>query len=643
VRLAALVGYVFLALAFTWPLVLHLDTHLTGPVGGDTGVYVWNQWVFRHEVLNERLPLFTQEIFSFSKPANLSLHNYTIFQDLVALPLLGRLGVVTTFNVVYLMMIVITGYATFRLAFHVTRRPFESWLAGALFSWSPYLVTRGMGHFSLVAAAPLPVFALLLLDRDGRASVRNAVALGATVCWAATTDPYYAVYCVMLGCLFVASQAIHIARDPSQPSTVPRTLDVLLACVAGFAVSLVMSGGWQISVLGRRVSTHGLYTPMLLLTVLAVVRAAWPYRRAALSIDRTEILRFVRIASVAVPVSVLILSPVLYAVGVRIMDNGFESSPIRWRSSPPGVDLVSFFLPNPNHPFAPEAIRAWLTPRPDQYIENVASIPLVALIVIGVAIGARWRPSRIWLAVTAAFGLLALGPFVHVAGFNTHIPGPWAFARYIPIIGLARTPARVSIVVMLGVSMLFAAALSHLGDRWPRRRRLLLSAMTLALLFELSPVPRPLYSASVPAFYTRVALDPRDVTLMELPVGVRDGTSSVGDFTARSQFFQTVHGKPLVGGYLSRVSRKRIAQLRQDPLLDALITLSEGGNLDAVREAALVERGDEFIRRGRLGYVVIDNDRTPPPLRNFAVRALHLRHVAAEGSYDLFVPASLGD
>ena len=642
-RLAALVGYVFLALAFTWPLVLHLDTHLTGPVGGDTGVYVWNQWVFRHEILNERLPLFTREIFSLSRPANLSLHNYTIFQDLLALPLLGRLGVVTTFNVVYVLMIVITGYATFRLAFHVTRRPFESWLAGALFSWSPYLVTRGMGHFSLVAAAPLPVFALLLLDCEARASVRNAIALGATVCWAATTDPYYAVYCVMLGCVFVASQAIRIARDPSQRCAVPRTLDVLLACLAGFTISLVMSGGWQISVLGRRVSTHGLYTPMLLLTMLAVVRAAWPYRRAALSIDRTEILRFVRIASVAVPVSVLILSPVLYAVGVRIMDTGFESSPIRWRSSPPGVDVVSFFLPNPNHPFAPEAIRAWLTPGPDQYIENVASIPLVALIVIGAAIGARWRPSRIWIAVTAAFGLLALGPFVHVAGFNTHIPGPWAFARYVPIIRLARTPARLSIVVMLGVSMLFAAALSHLGDRWPRRRRLLLSAMALALLFELSPAPRPLYSASVPAFYTRVALDPRDVTLMELPVGVRDGTSSVGDFTARSQFFQTVHGKPLVGGYLSRVSRKRIAQLRQDPLLDALITLSEGGTLDGVREAALVERGTEFIRRGRIGYVVVDNDRTPPPLRDFAVRALHLRHVAAEGSYDLFVPASLAD
>jgi len=100
VRLAALMGYLFLTLAFSWPLVLHLDTSLTGPVGGDTGVYVWNQWVFRQEVLNERLPLFTQEIFSLTRPANLSLHNYTIFQDLVALPLLGPFGVVTTFNIV---------------------------------------------------------------------------------------------------------------------------------------------------------------------------------------------------------------------------------------------------------------------------------------------------------------------------------------------------------------------------------------------------------------------------------------------------------------------------------------------------------------------------------------------------------------
>ena len=48
-----------------------------------------------------------------------------------------------------------------------------------------------------------------------------------------------------------------------------------------------------------------------------------------------------------------------------------------------------------------------------------------------------------------------------------------------------------------------------------------------------------------------LATDHREV--LELPFGVRDGTSSHGNFTARSQFFQTYHHKPLIGGYLSRV------------------------------------------------------------------------------------------
>jgi hypothetical protein len=645
VRVAALCGYVALTLAFSWPLPLHLGTQLTGPPGGDTGVYVWNQWVFRHELVEHHsLPLFTREIFSLSRPANLSLHNYTIFQDLIALPLLPLLGVVTTFNVVYLLMIVLTGYAAFALAWHITERPLESWLAGALFAWSPWLVTRGIGHFSLVAAAPLPVFVLLLLRCEERARIRDALALGATVCWAATTDPYYAVYCVMIASLVLGWHIVRVTRRAVRGSTlVPRALELLMACVGGFAASLLVGRGWQLSVLGMRVSAHELYTPMLLLTLLTLLRLAWPFRHAALSVDRVELVRLVRAVSVAALVSAVMLSPVLYAVGIRIRDAGFESSRILWRSSPPGVDLVSFFLPNPNHPLAPHAIRDWLTPRADLYLENVASLPWVALVAIAVALRTGWKPSRLWIALTVTFGLLALGPFIHVAGINTHIPGPWALARYLPLVRLARTPARLAIVAMLGMSILFAAALRHLGDRWPHRRRLVLSTVAALMLFELLPAPRPLYSASVPGFYSRVAAAPGDVRLLELPVGVRDGTSSIGNFTARSQFFQTVHGKPLMGGYLSRVSRRRIADVRQEPILDALITLSEGGTLAADHDRDVTRQAMEFVRRARIGFVVIDNSLTTPQLREFAVRALRLQRVDGDEQYDLYVPQQLSD
>ena len=49
-HLYVLLGYAVVAIVFSWPLPLNLGTHLTGNPGGDTGVYVWNQWVFRHEI-----------------------------------------------------------------------------------------------------------------------------------------------------------------------------------------------------------------------------------------------------------------------------------------------------------------------------------------------------------------------------------------------------------------------------------------------------------------------------------------------------------------------------------------------------------------------------------------------------------------
>ena len=188
----ALLGYAAIAIVFTWPLAPHIGTHLTGSPAGDTGVYVWNQWVFQHELIEHRtLPYFTDTIFAATGRANLSLHNYTAFANLLALPFVRALGIVPTFNLVYLTLMVLTAYAMFLLALRLTREPVIAWLAGVLFAWSPPLVTRGLGHFSLVAAAPLPIFVLVLLRLDEERSLRHAVALGAIVAWATAGNRQY--------------------------------------------------------------------------------------------------------------------------------------------------------------------------------------------------------------------------------------------------------------------------------------------------------------------------------------------------------------------------------------------------------------------------------------------------------------------
>jgi hypothetical protein len=639
----ALLGYAAVAVVFTWPLVPNISTHLTGSPAGDTGVYVWNQWVFRHELLdNHRSPYFTDKIFSLSGRANLSLHNYTAFQDLVALPFINWLGLVATFNLVYLLMTVLTAYATFLLARHVTGAPVEAWLAGLLFAWSPILVTRGGAHFSLVAAAPLAVFLLLLLRTAERQRIRDAVALGATCCWAASTDAYYAVYCVIIAAVFMLGRIMTIQRQPRERRlrAVPWTLDVLLFCVAGLVLSMAVSGGWQLTILGRVASMRSLYTPMLALTLLACIRVAWSYRANVLPFDTAAALRVIRLGSAAAVVAAAMLSPVLYAVGVRIAEGQWDTERIFWRSSPRGIDIVSFMLPNPNHMLAPDAIRQWLTgPSADRYFENVASLTWIAPIVMFIAWRNGWRIARFWAGLGLVFGALAVGPFVHAFGINTHVPGPWAFLRYVPIIGLARTPGRFSIVLMLVVAILFAAALSWLVQRWPERRRAVILTTTALLLFELLPAPRPLYSAAIPRIYEYVAEAPGDVRVLELPSGIRDGTQSVGNFSARTQFFQTAHGKRLIGGYLSRVSRRRVADVRRDPMVDALMWLSEGRTIDASRQQSLMESGPSFIERANVGFVVIDGDRTPDVLRDFAIQAFALQLVDRDDIFELYTPA----
>jgi hypothetical protein len=405
-------------------------------------------------------------------------------------------------------------------------------------------------------------------------------------------------------------------------------------------VTVALSGGWQFSVFTQPVSIHSLYTPVLLLTVLVGARVAWHYR-VTLSAARADVGRSLRIVvGIGVATSVL-LSPLLYAFVRRVMRSGIDDAVPLWRSSPRGIDLLSLLLPNPNHPLAPEQLHEWLArPTPDAYFENVASVPLVAIGLIAIAWALGWRPSRWWVLVTGVFGALALGPFVHVAGVNTFVPGPWALLRYVPVIGLARTPSRFSIVLMLGAAVLLASALAWITARWPHRRRLMVAAASVLLLLELLPAPRTLYSGRIPAIYAHVMASPPDTRVLHLPFGVRDGTASEGDFNAQTQYFQTAHGRRLIGGYLSRVSERRRRAVRREPVLDALMTLSENHPLAPESFGRLVRDAPEFLRRANVGFVVVDRSRLPTAIDAAVLGALRLTWVDADGPFELYRPQS---
>jgi hypothetical protein len=639
---AALAVYVGVSLLFSWPLPLQRTTHLPGDPNGDAGVYVWNLWVFRHELVDRgHSPFFTEAIFVPTKEKVwLALHNYTVADDVAAVPLVPWLGVVATFNTLHWASYALNALMMFLLARRLTRDTLAAFIAGLAFGFCPFLVTRGLGHASLVGAGAIPAFLLLLLKAREGGRRRDAMLAGGALVWAFFSDAYYGVFgglilaCVLLPALFDVS---YVGVSP-RTRTARRALDVVLGLLGAVVLWMLTTGGGEGTVLGQKVAARSLYTPMLALTLLALVRCALERGlRVGLQREVSWGTGARLLAWGAAPVLVLSL-PFAQAFVAGLLAGRYVQPEIMWRSSPPGMDLLAFVLPNPNHPWlCLDLVRDWIQTRPNAYIENVASQSLVALALILWAARRRAALPRYWCGFTLFFLLLSLGPFIHLAGHNTCIPTPWTLLRYVPLVSNARSPGRIAVVATMGVSILFAFALSvWLRER--RQRLLAAIAVAAAVFLELLPTPRPTWSASVPAVYRRIAADPRDVSVLELPLGVRSGASNVGDFTAYSQLCQTVHGKDLFGGYLSRTEDDWEEMYWDDPVTNALLRLSSKQALlpDAF-DTARAER-KRFLRDSRLGYVVVDTSRASVKLQRFAANALRLVQIDSDGRFDLYVP-----
>ena len=639
-------AYAMLACLLTWPLPLYSRTHLPGSPSGDLGVYVWNIWIFRYEILRGHLPFSTDQVFAYTGGADFSLHNYTPLASALAAPLIGTIGVVGAFNVVLLTCMTLSGLGVFVLARRIGLGSAAAWSAGAIFIASPALTAKGTAHFSLVAAAALPLFLWALLRTIETTRSRDGALVGTLVAVATYSDAYYGIYCVLMGAFVMAW---HLTRLEWRGAVrAPRALAVvhtILALLGAVVVWRVWSGTTQLAIGPVAIGLKTLYTPVLVLVVLLLLRA-WLATGLVIRPDHRRLFsRLVHPGLVAVAVSLIWLLPLLVGLVLRFVEGRLPGTETFWRSSPRGVDVLAYIVPNPTHAWFGARTSQWFMPdRPDAFPEFVASFSLIAFAVITAA---AWRGllPRFWVAFTAFFVALSLGPFVHVAGVNTNVIGPWALLRYVPVIGMARSPSRFAIVAILGFSLLFAFAVEELYRRRAADRRLVWSAVgavLLALLMaELAPTPRPLFATTVPEVYGLITANvPGEETgrLLELPTGVRDGTSSRGNFNIATQFFQTSHRRPLIGGYLSRVSRWRKQENERTPMLRALHTLSEDRDLPPGLADEATDSRNEFLRRSCVEFVVVNKHAASIELEGFAVQALGLTLVHEDPDFVLYTP-----
>ena len=204
-------AYLALAIAFTWPLSIHLTTALGSGLDPllQTWVLAWNARAF----VTDPRTIWNAPIF-FPYPETLAYSDHHLLLTVVALPLILLGGPVLAYNLLVLASYVLTGWAVYLLASDMLVRAHDRWIrtfssfaAGALFAFGTYRMAHFV-HLQLLQTAWLPL-ALLFLRRflhdteTGKRRWRYAVLFGLFTGIQCITALYYAYFTALTIGLYV--------------------------------------------------------------------------------------------------------------------------------------------------------------------------------------------------------------------------------------------------------------------------------------------------------------------------------------------------------------------------------------------------------------------------------------------------------
>lgn len=153
--------FIVLTVAMTWPQAAHMATRVYD--ADDPLLSIWRISWIAHTVPADPLNLFNGNIF-YPEKRTLAYTDAVLLQGAAGAPLIwSGVSRVTTYNLLLLLSMALSGWAMWRYAFHLTANFGAAIIAGIIFAFVPYRFDH-YHHLELQATVFLPL-TLLMLDR----------------------------------------------------------------------------------------------------------------------------------------------------------------------------------------------------------------------------------------------------------------------------------------------------------------------------------------------------------------------------------------------------------------------------------------------------------------------------------------------
>jgi hypothetical protein len=551
-------GFVLLAIALTYPLILHLTTHIPfdgvlPPSISEHWISTWGFWFIKHVAVEEKRWPFSSDVIFYPRGVDLT---YSVLFGLglpiaAAIPFVRVLGFTLTLNLFLFTAFIISAYATFLLVRYLTNDTRAAFISGFIFAFSPFQMARALGHFGIITSSILiPVYILFFLRAmiSGRVIYLMFSSLIMTITF--VSNPYYAIFLMLFSSIYI----IYFAFCNTGP-LIKNFLYMRLLPLVCFSTLFSIPLMWII--LTNRAENFQMYAP-----ISHVIQHS------------ADLLAFFLPSSHHSMWGNLV-KPLYYS---HFTGNATEQT-------------------------------------------VYMGYTVLALAVIAI-VKVPKEQTRFWLVSAITFFVLSLGPFLHINGMGTFelggtsvwFPLPYLPMLHIPVLKAMRGPSRFAIMCMLALAVLAGYGVSHLLKRFEGKVVAGLGFLGLIIAIiglEFSIVPVPLVDATIPKVYEAIAREQgQGGTILDVPAYWS---------VVKYQHYQVMHQKRLLFGQAPRLGLS-VDFSYADSI--PFVKLFKNPQLIKDYDENPVDKGDilRFIEFFDLSFIVIHKDLLAPWFFTYFVR-----------------------
>lgn len=240
-----ILAYTLLTGVMTWPLITQIASAIPGD-SFDGWQNYWNLWWMKMALVDRLTSPLLTDLLYYPTGVTLYFHTLNPFNGLVTLPIQISGSLILAYNSVVWISWVLGGYGMFLLACWVLRNYTvrspglsrsmygAAFLAGIIFTFSPFHMAHLLGHMQVMSLQWIPFYILYLLRgclhaRQGRPWWRDGILAGLFLTWVGLCDWYFVLYLFLFTLLYLLWHIRYLPRMIFPPLVAGLIFVVLLS------------------------------------------------------------------------------------------------------------------------------------------------------------------------------------------------------------------------------------------------------------------------------------------------------------------------------------------------------------------------------------------------------------------------------